>query len=206
MLNLVKKQQGVSGGTDREHHRYFSEFYQHQFKKYQDQPITLLEIGSAYGGGLIIWHEYFSQAKIIGAELRDHTPEGKLTWKNSDPNFRDYPEVFLPNLDDYPRMQAFNGYDAYQKSFADNLPDLDIVIDDGWHSCDQWEKLYELYLPKIRPGGMLIIEDISDRPIRSPQGWTINQLIEPVKHLQHQVFDFRSLTGKDDSRILAIWI
>jgi cephalosporin hydroxylase len=206
MMDLVEEQYGIPGCTDKEGHKYFSEFYADAFDPFKDKPITLLEIGSAYGGSLIIWHEFFSQAQIIGAELRDHTPEGKKLREQNEPDFIWYNEQFLPDLSKFPRMTAYNGYDAYTESFANNLPNLDIVIDDGWHSTDQWEKLYNLYLPKINPGGMLIIEDIGDKPINCPADWTINDLIEPIKNYKHEIVDLRPLTGKNDSRILAIYI
>jgi hypothetical protein len=194
-------------GTDKELHGYFSGFYEDHLTPYRDKPVTLLEIGSAWGGGLVCWDNWFSQAMIHGVELRDHTHNGKLLRQQNDPNFIWYDQEFIPEVFQSSKIKLHAGQDAYTSEFANSLPKFDIIIDDGWHTVDQWETLYQLYLPKILPGGVLIIEDISDTPLHMTPGWTIqNNLIEPIKHYRHQLFDFRAPTNKHDSMILAVWV
>ena len=194
-------------GTDKELHTYFSGFYEDNFLPYRDQPITLLEIGSAWGGALVCWDNWFTNAQIIGTELRDHSYEGKLLRQKQESNFIWYDQEFLPEVFQSSTIKLHAGQDAYNVDFANSLPQVDIIVDDGWHTVEQWEMLYQLYLPKIRPGGLLVIEDISDSPLHMKSGWTIqNNLINPIKHYRHKLFDFRSTTGKKDSMILAIWI
>jgi len=193
--------------TDKEStHKYFSNFYEIYLAPYRDREINLLEVGAAWGGALLCWDDWFTNANIIGVELRDHTPEGKAAMEGV-PQFIWYPQVFIPEVAERPRINLYAGVDGYTPEFVDSLPDLDIVIDDGWHEVGQWEKFYELYLPKIKPGGMLIIEDISDWPLHATAGWSIQKnLIDPIKHYRHQLFDFRELTGDRHSMILAVWV
>lgn len=198
LAELANEQEVLLGSTDRERNGYFSGFYENAFSKYRDLDIKLLEIGSAYGGGLMAWHDWFSQAEIYGAELRDHTPGGKVLREKNEPEFIWYNEVFLPDLSKYPRMKSHNGYNAYTREFADSLPMMDIIIDDAWHSVDQWELLYELYLDKVNPGGIMVIEDIpanGSLPVNARSGWNIKELIEPIKHLDHEVITIVNHAG-----------
>jgi hypothetical protein len=195
LAELANKQEGLLGSTDRERNGYFSGFYENAFAKYRDQDINLLEIGSAYGGGLMAWHDWFSCAQITGVDIRNHTPEGKIQRSINEHDFINYPEVFLVDPVKYPRVKNYGGYNAYTQEFADSLPMMDIIIDDAWHSVDQWDLLYKLYLRKMNPGGIMVIEDIVDNPINATAGWTINTLIEPIKHLKHEVITITNHSG-----------
>jgi len=58
-----------------------------------------------------------------------------------------------------------------------------------------------MYGSKIKPGGMLIIEDIIDIN-------NANKLVEKANSLgyKNQLFDSSELTGNHDNIILAIWL
>ena len=59
-----------------------------------------------------------------------------------------------------PNINLFIG-DAYAKSFLSQLPKkFDIIIDDGPHSMNSQRKFIELYVPKLKKGGVAIIEDL----------------------------------------------
>jgi hypothetical protein len=46
-------------------HSYIQNFYEDEFKKYQDKDINFLEIGIMSGGCFLLWSEYFKNAKNI---------------------------------------------------------------------------------------------------------------------------------------------
>lgn len=128
--------------TDKERaHRYVSNFYVNALAKYKTKPVTLFEIGIWNGGSLVMWHDYFPEGKIIGSDITDERME--------------------PWIKDLTRGKVYIE-DAYTEQFRDSLPDLDIVIDDGPHTEDSQLRCLELYLSKLKSGGMLIIEDILD--------------------------------------------
>jgi hypothetical protein len=60
-------------------------------------------------------------------------------------------------------------------------------------------------LPKLKPGGILCIEDIGRSLIDKPRGFDIQELINLVPDNKTQVFDMSELTTYHDSRILVIW-
>ena len=49
---------------------------------------------------------------------------------------------------------------AFWKRFKEQVPALDIVIDDGGHKPSQQTVTLEELLPHIRPGGIYLCEDV----------------------------------------------
>lgn len=139
-LKLDNRTNDVNG-TDKEVHKYCSTFYDKEFEKYRDQPIRLLEIGIFRGGSLILWRNYFSQAKIFGI---DPVNFGSIQ------NTYDLKDVtvYINN--------------AYSPNFANFLGNFDIIIDDGPHTKESQMDCLNIYLPKLNKGGVLVIEDIQD--------------------------------------------
>lgn len=128
-------------GTDKNtYHCYVSNFYEKEFEKYKDKPISLLEIGISVGGSLYLWGKYFTKGTILGI---DNTHVIRDIWKE------------LPNV-------SYLIKDAYTQSVADSLQNFDIIIDDGPHSLESQIEAIKLYLPKLNDDGIFIIEDVNN--------------------------------------------
>jgi len=155
-------------------HSYIEHVYENLFAKYRDTADSILEIGTYEGGSLFMWKEYFTKAKIYGIE----------TFKRVD------------IIDD--RITQIIA-DAYSQITADQLHDnFDIIIDDGPHSGESQKLCIELYLQKIKPGGILVIEDIASTE-------TLNGLITSIPAgLEFEVFDLRERKGRWDDLVLVI--
>ncbi|HEX5472004.1 MAG TPA: class I SAM-dependent methyltransferase [Lacipirellulaceae bacterium] len=137
------------GITDKNgRHRYCTLFYDGALAKYRHEPIELLEIGIASGGSIVMWHRYFNNARrIVGI---DTNPSSAL-------------------LDEYRQAVGTRAHnisvkhgDAYSSEISENFGSFDIIIDDGPHTLDSHLACLTLYVPKIKPGGLLVIEDIPD--------------------------------------------
>lgn len=128
-------------GTDKNTwHSYITNFYEERFLPYKDQSISLLEIGVETGASLKLWSEYFTNANsITGVDLTN----GKLK-----PEFNSGATVVIG--------------DAYTQETADSLGNFDIIIDDASNNHEDHLKLLELYIPKLNPGGIFVIEDIQN--------------------------------------------
>ena len=164
-------------GTDKEfNHRYISMFYETHMPAYRKKTINILEIGAATGSSLRLWRDYFPLATVYGVELRP---------------------LLDKSLRGEPRINA-TMQDGYTESFANSLPDMDIVIDDGPHTLESQLKTIELFMPKLRPGGMMVIEDVQS----NHDLWI---LAEALSAFRWAIHSNNAVTGKTDSVILAAW-
>jgi cephalosporin hydroxylase len=126
-------------------HDYMDGYYNEEFKD-PDKVTDILEIGVQNGGSLILWHQWFKNANITGID------------------------VLKECIDNY--KQASFGVefsriniiidDAYASSTAAQHKDnsYDYIIDDGPHSLWSMQMAIELWMPKVKDGGKLIIEDL----------------------------------------------
>ena len=166
-------------GTDKEfNHRYCTYFYDQEFALYRDLPIALFEIGVHRGGSLAVFHEYFANAIVIaGVDPVDFGAEA---------NCRPYPRV---------RVIAGNGYDP---AFVADLPNFDIIIDDGPHTRDSHITTLNLYPKLLNPGGVLVIEDIADI------AWCDHYRELVPEHMTTEVVDIREPSGMKDSVLFVV--
>lgn len=121
-------------------HDYLTGLYDYLFSNHKDVPMNLLEIGVWHGGSLILWEQYFDNAKIFAIDIQDkRCDEAKK----------------LPNT-------TFIIANAYDKKTAESFPDdfFDFIIEDGSHKLEDMILTIQNYYPKLKKGGYLIIEDI----------------------------------------------
>ena len=159
-------------------HDFVKGYYNEAFKKYQDKEIDLLEIGVFGGASMALWSMYFPKANIIGLDIKDYRNE----------KYRDVERVKIGVCD------------AYLPETANQLGDFDIIIDDGYHDLEHMLLAIKLYLPKVRPGGVLVLEDIADTD------W-FPHLIEAVpKELREGIecIDLRENLGRWDDMLFVV--
>jgi hypothetical protein len=134
------------GGTDKEfNHRYCQYFYDKEFAKYRNLiDLRICEVGIHRGGSLLLWHHYFTYAVIYGIDPYDFGAKNRMAQLG---------------IEDRVKVVIQDGYDFYS---AMNLPTFDIIIDDGPHTKESHLAFLSLYIPKLRVGGVLVIEDIAD--------------------------------------------
>lgn len=116
--------------------------YDQLFSKYRDKEVSILEIGVASGGSLELWKTYFgTKAKIYGIDISDRVPD----FKNDN------------------QIKVFEGSQndrQFLKKIKTEIPNIDILIDDGSHlSQDQIITFEEMFL-HINDEGIYIVEDL----------------------------------------------
>ena len=138
----------VSGGTDKNTIHNCTGIYAELLKSYRDKKGTLLEIGIQHGGSSLLWHEYLPYFRLFLSDIQDIVPD--LIWDQMDPDRYDFYQG-----------DAYNG--GSLKMFADECAEgFDVIIDDGPHTLQSQVFAVEHYYPMVKPGGVLIIEDIQD--------------------------------------------
>jgi len=120
---------------------HYFEIYHRHFSRFRGQTVHVLEIGIYSGGSLEMWKDYFGTAcKIYGVDI--------------EPACKSYEDK---------RVKVFIG-DQADRSFWHRLkrevPNIDIVIDDGGHLPEQQMVALEELLPHLRPGGVYLCEDV----------------------------------------------
>jgi len=131
------------------HHNYVNRIYNNIFDiKNRFDKITLVEIGVFTGHSLKLWSDWFTNGNIIGIEI--NKSKG-LTG------------------DGFNALNAIYDFnviwkDAYVETTVDMFDDnsIDFLIDDGTHELEHQLFTVKKWLPKLKSGGILLIEDIKN--------------------------------------------
>jgi hypothetical protein len=162
----------VLEGTDKSSldHDYIRH-YEQAFQKFRHEPIDFLEIGVADGASLRMWQRYFSQARLIGADIIPDCARyagGRILVEigsQADPEFL---------------LRLARKYSPT------------IIIDDGSHQAGHIRQTIEHLFPALQPGGCYVIEDLHFHNAPDDPG-------QPAGALK-MVLDLAFRTTKNDQR------
>ena len=111
------------------------------FQKFKDLPIDMVEIGVRRGESINTWNKYFSNANsIYGIDVAE-------TWWES---------LLFQHI-------HYVHADATEPTILDKFSpeqQFDIIIDDGSHINEQIIKSFEIFYPRLKSGGIYVIEDL----------------------------------------------
>lgn len=128
---------------DREIHKWthYFDIYDRYFSRYRGTDVHILEIGVSQGGSLQMWKDYFGpKARIYGVDIN---PDCKKFEEEQ-------VQIFIGDQTD----RAFLG------SLRAQIPRIDILLDDGGHTCEQQIVTYEELFPAIEENGVYLCEDL----------------------------------------------
>ena len=128
----------IAFGTDKSSKVHnFTKHYENYFELMRNQPVKLLEIGVQSGASLRMWKHYFPKAEIYGLDFYD------LSVMEED------------------RIKIYKGeqndWDLLDRVILSGP--FDIVIDDGSHQNPDIMSSFEYLFPRMKPGGIYVIED-----------------------------------------------
>ena len=116
------------------------------------QAGRIFELGLFGGGSLAFWAETLSPRKIIGVDIQQ---------KADSPYFTRYAQSRAGQC----AIKSFWGVDQSDRPALERITqsefggELDLVIDDASHMYGLTRRSFEILFPKLRPGGLYIIED-----------------------------------------------
>lgn len=160
-------------------HPYVEVMYDKYFAPRRDRVRQVLEVGIGCGGGsLLMWRDYFALAQITGLDI-----------------------TYCDLVQTQPRVSQLI-CDAYDPRVTEQFRDqyYDIIIDDGPHTLDSMRQFLIQYLPKLRPDGILVIEDIPD-PTWGPE---LYELVPEAYKPYTQLLDLRAVKHRFDDIMLVI--
>jgi len=144
--------------TDKYNLGYVHHFYNELFTPIRNSVENILEIGIYKGHSLRLWHDYFENARIVGIDIK-----------------------IVPALENFHRIEQIQS-DAYNletlKKFKPSS--FDIVIDDGPHTFESLDFFLKNYIKLVKPGGILVVEDIIDT------NWT-HLLVKNIENMEYYV-------------------
>lgn len=131
--------------TDKWGSHFYTTHYQTHFKKFRFKKINFLEIGvggynDPYAGGhsLRMWKAYFPFAKIYSLDIYDKAPQEEH------------------------RIKIYKGSQVdmdFLQSICSEVGDFDLIVDDGSHINEHVIKTFEFLFPKLKKGGIYVVED-----------------------------------------------
>jgi len=157
--------------TDKYQLGYYDHFYENQFKSYVKSPINILEIGIRGGGSIRIWKEYFH-------------PHSNVYCGDIAP-FNEILNCICYQAD----MYTQDSLNLFEDSY------FDIVIDDGPHTYESFEMVITKYYSKLKDGGILVVEDITNNEWVSP-------LLDLAKSLGYSKGEAFNMSGKQKTQDL----
>lgn len=108
----------------------------------RDKPLSMLEIGVQNGGSLEVWSEFFPEATVIvGCDVDERCRQLRY---------------------DDERIRLVIGdvtSDGTREQILAHSPAFDVVIDDGSHISNDMLHSFLTFFPRIKPGGLFIVED-----------------------------------------------
>jgi len=133
-------------GTDKNDWHGFCDYYEENLSEYKDKEVSLLELGTNYGCSAIMWHDFLPNSKMLLLDIQE-TMNPKC-WEIMDNDRFTY-----ANCDAYDYSNVKEVKNLFPEGF-------DIIFDDGPHTLDSQKKCIEYYLPLLKDGGTMFIEDV----------------------------------------------
>lgn len=119
---------------------HYFDIYEKHFSRLIGKSPVILEIGVAQGGSIDMWNHYFDGDCTIYAI--DIDPRCKRFEK-------DNVKIFIGD----------QGDPNFWEHFKENVPKLDLVLDDGGHKMNQQITTYECLFDHIKDDGTYMCED-----------------------------------------------
>ena len=133
----------VSGGR---HCHPYTLFYHSLFRSKQNEPLVIAELGILDGASLLMWKDYFPQAMLYGFDVSlGLINQFRIKYNNE--------RTRLGKLD-------VKDPSSIVEAFRSAGVQFDLIIDDTTHQFEDQLNVIEAVHPYLKPGGMLIIEDI----------------------------------------------
>lgn len=176
----------TAGGTDKATFHSYDGLYEEKLSQYIDKEVSLLEIGVQYGGSSLLWHDLIPMSKLVLVDIQDQV----------------HPNIWsLMNKDryDYHLMDAFNHQSV--EIIKTKYPEgFDIIIEDGPHTLESQIFTIQNYVPLLKEGGVLIIEDIQ----RFEDGKILIDSIGDLEHKSIEFIDLRHIKNRYDDLLIVV--
>jgi predicted O-methyltransferase YrrM len=164
--------------SDIRHCHPYTLFYNSIFQDYKNNSIDIAELGILDGASLLMWSEYFTNATIYGFEYNADLINNFKERHNTQ-------NIILSHID-------VTNKESIKSSLKTIGTQYDIIIEDTTHQFEDQIRVIENSYEYLKPGGVLIIEDIFKRY----QEEDYIRALQPILH-NFQDYYFVSLDHKN---------
>ena len=119
---------------------HYFEIYDRHFSRFVNKSPVIVEIGVSQGGSIDMWQKFF------GPGLQYYGIDINPGCKNFE---RENVKIFIGSQSDR----------KFLKDICSQIPEPDIIIDDGGHTMEQQIVTFEELFPKLKFGGIYLCED-----------------------------------------------
>lgn len=164
-------------GSDKDTYHSYGAVYDKILSPIRESARRVLEIGVLGGASLRAWKEYFPHALVVGVDNDDRVSvpaEDRILFVRCDAADADAVACALPEAEH---------------------PSFDLIVDDGSHWEGHQLKGWEIFGPRLAPGGVYVIEDV-----QCVESW------KKFEDLGFQIVDMRSARrGWQFDNVLAVF-
>ena len=167
---------------DSRHCHPYTLFYDGLFKNKKYEKLEIAEVG--IGSSLRMWQEYFTNANIYGFDC-------DYTLINNFKHLYDNARCFLHHIE-------VTNKDSITNAFSEVNVMYDIIIEDTTHHFEDQIRVIENCYQHLKPGGILIIEDIF-------KSYNENDYINRLNPILHNFQDYYFIELDHINRNSAGW-
>jgi len=121
--------------------QHYFDVYDRHFSRYRGTDVHIVEFGVDDGGSLQMWKEYFGpNCRIYGVDINPNCKELE----------EDRITIFIGDQEER----------GFLRSLANEIPRIDILIDDGGHRMQQQINTFEELFHRIDQDGVYLCEDM----------------------------------------------
>lgn len=178
--------------TDSRHCHPYTLFYHSLFKDARDKDLVIAELGILYGSSLLMWRDFFSNASIYGFEYDTNFINSfKRTYDNN--------RIELVQLNVHDPRNIVDAFHATGMQY-------DLIIEDTTHQFEDQLRVIENVHSYLKPGGMLIIEDIFKRYNEQDYIDRLGPILDKFQDYYFVSMDHknRCSTGWDNDKIFVL--
>jgi len=178
--------------TNKRHCHPYTLFYDGLFRHKKDCELNIAELGILNGASLLMWREYFSNSHIYGFE---YNQELINSFRRSFDNER----ITLSNIDVTNKDSILNAFNSMNVSY-------DIIIEDTTHQVEDQLRVIHNAHKYLKPGGVLIIEDIFRHVDEKKYIKSLNSVLNYFQNYYFISLDHvnRNSEGWDNDKLLVL--